>query len=291
MLDDAKAIWQAGVDAAKPHELVADALRNPTLAQTLDNASRILVAGAGKAGASMAVAVESMLSDKLSKLEGLINVPDDPPFETKKITLHGARPVGSNHPTQEGVAGSEQILSLLSNAGPDDVALCLISGGGSALLPAPVEGVSLEDKQEVTRLLHGCGATINEMNCVRKHLSRVKGGRLAQAFSGRSLVSLIISDVIGDPLDVIASGPTAADSSTFSDAWEVLERHAILDETPESIRRYLQNGIDGNQPETLKSIPETVTNLVLGNNQRSLHAAAAKAETVGHQLLSLGSLI
>ena len=103
------------------------------------------------------------------------------------------------------------MLRLLASAGPDDVAVCLLSGGGSALLPAPVEGITLADKQAVTKLLHRCGATIDEMNCVRKHLSRVKGGRLAEAFRGRLLVSLIISDVVGDPLDVIASGPTAPD--------------------------------------------------------------------------------
>src|SRR5262249_30988826 len=127
------------------------------------------------------------------------------------LHLHAARPDGSNQPTAEGVAGTRRILDLVAGAGPDDVCLCLLSGGGSALLPAPVEGVTLADKQAVTLLLHACGATINEMNAVRKHLSAVKGGRLAQAFRGRALHSLIISDVVGDPLDVIASGPTAAD--------------------------------------------------------------------------------
>ena len=139
----------------------------------------------------------------------------------RDIRLHAARPAGSNHPTAEGVAGVERILDSGRIAGPDDVGLCLLSGGGSALLPAPVEGVTLEDKQQVTRLLHACGATINEMNCVRKHLSRIKGGRLAQAFAQRRrpLFSLIISDVIGDPLDVIASGPTAADPPPSPTPW------------------------------------------------------------------------
>src|SRR5689334_22930529 len=129
---------------------------------------------------------------------------------------------------------------LLAGAGPDDGALCLLSGGGSALLPAPVDGVSLEDKQHVTRLLHACGATINEMNCVRKHLSASKGGRLAQAFKGRELVNLIISDVIGDPLDVIASGPTAADPTTFTDALDVLARYHLTQRVPVQVVRHLE---------------------------------------------------
>src|SRR5439155_12051407 len=133
---------------------------------------------------------------------------------TRRIRLHAARPLGSNHPTEDGVRGSREILRLASAAGPEDVGLCLLSGGGSALLPAPAEGLTLADKQAVTQLLHACGATINEMNAVRKHLSAIKGGGLAQAFTGKKLVSLIISDVIGDPIDVIASGPTSADPST-----------------------------------------------------------------------------
>ena len=126
------------------------------------------------------------------------------------------------------------MLRLARDAGPDDVALCLLSGGGSALLPAPAEGISLADKLAVTKLLHHCGATINEMNAVRKHLSAIKGGRLAQAFAGKALCSLIISDVIGDLLDVIASGPTAPDPTTFADVLEILDRHQL---TAAQIRR------------------------------------------------------
>src|SRR5204862_3294324 len=142
------------------------------------------------------------------------------------------RPAATNQPTAEGVAGATRILELVAAAGPDDVVLCLLSGGGSALLPAPAEGMTLDDKQQVTKLLHACGATINEMNAVRKHLSRIKGGQLAQAFRGAALFSLVISDVIGDPLDVIASGPTAADPSTFQDALDVLEKFGLTDRVP-----------------------------------------------------------
>src|SRR5262249_31209662 len=155
----------------------------------------------------------------------------------RKVHLHNARPAASNQPTAAGVAGTQEMLRLAQSAGPNDVALCLLSGGGSALMPAPVDGVTLEDKQAGTLLLHACGATINEMNAVRKHLSAVKGGRLAEAFRGKALYSLIISDVIGDPLDVIASGPTAPDPTTFADALGVLRRYELLDRTPPAVVR------------------------------------------------------
>jgi len=158
----------------------------------------------------------------VTRIEGIVNVPADTMRPLQAIRLHAARRGNVNQPTADGVEGAGQILDLIASAGPDDVAIGLWSGGGSALLPAPVEGTSLEDKQKVTQLLHECGATIHEMNAVRKHLSRVKGGSLAQAFAGGAFYNLIISDVIGDPLDVIASGPTSPDSSTFHDALSVL---------------------------------------------------------------------
>src|SRR5438067_8659897 len=195
--------------------------------------------GAGKAGAAMSAAVEAALPELLPRIEGLVNVPAEAVRRLKNIRLHAARPAGSNQPTAEGVAGAEKILRLAESAGPHDVGLCLLSGGGSALLPAPVAGVPLADKQALTLLLHACGATINEMNAVRKHLSRIKGGQLARAFRGRHLYSLIISDVIGDPLDVIASGPTAADPTTFADALGVLEKYQLTARVPPAVRAYL----------------------------------------------------
>src|SRR6185437_2671452 len=192
----------------------------------------ILIVGGGKAGATMAAGVEAALSDQLERLSGVVNVPAETVRPMRAIRLHAARPAGSNQPTVEGVAGVRAMLDLVGQAGPRDVGLCLLSGGGSALLPAPVAGISLQDKQHVTALLHSCGATINEMNCVRKHLSAIKGGRLAQEFGTRPLFSLIISDVIGDPLDVIASGPTAADPTTFADALAVLDRYDLRERVP-----------------------------------------------------------
>jgi hydroxypyruvate reductase/glycerate 2-kinase len=176
---------------------------------------------------------------------------------------------------------------------PEDLALCLLSGGGSALMPSPVEGVSLADKQEVTQLLHACGATIGEMNCVRKHLSRCKGGRLGQllAESGSRVVSLLVSDVIGDPLDVIASGPTAPDPTTFPDALDVLRRYNLSDRVPAAVREHLERGAAGDIPETPKALPQSVQNVVLCNNAQALAAAAAKAEQLGYRVLNLGSFI
>jgi hydroxypyruvate reductase/glycerate 2-kinase len=261
------------------------------LRDLLPQARRILVVGAGKAGAAMSAAVEDALVEYLPRLEGLVNVPDETVRPLRAIRLHPARPAATNAPTAQGVAGTRKILSLVAGAGPDDVALCLLSGGGSALLPAPAEGVSLEDKQQVTRLLHACGATINEMNCVRKHLSDSKGGRLAQAFTGRALVSLIISDVVGDPLDVIASGPTTADPTTFADALDVLHKYQLLPQVPVSVRRHLETGASGQLPETLKRLPPHLHNHILGNNARALAAARTVAEQLDYRVLNLGSFL
>ena len=237
----------------------------------MDHAGRILVVGGGKAGAAMAAGVEAALHDRLDRVSGVVNVPEGAVRPLRSVRLHAGRPAGVNHPTAAGVAGVEDMLDLVSAAGPDDLGLCLLSGGGSALLPAPVEGVSLEDKQRVTALLHACGATIDEMNCVRKHLSRFKGGRLAQAFAERGcpVYSLIISDVIGDPLDVIASGPTAADPTTFADAIAVLDRHGLTDRTPPAVLDHLRTRRGRRRPRDAEDASrESVHNLVLGNNAR-----------------------
>ncbi|HEY7315335.1 MAG TPA: DUF4147 domain-containing protein [Gemmataceae bacterium] len=287
--EHARGIWQAAVTAADPFDLVRAALTNPP--PVLAAAERILVVGGGKAGAAMAAGVEAALANRLDQVVGIVNVPAETVRPMHAIRLHGARPAGSNQPTAEGVAGVGAMLDLVASAGPHDVGLCLLSGGGSALLPAPVEGVTLQDKQHVTTLLHACGATINEMNCVRKHLSAIKGGRLAQAFGARPLFSLIISDVIGDPLDVIASGPTAADPTTFADALAVLGRYALRERVPAAVVTHLERGRDGLIGETLKTLPPSVHNMILGNNHRALAAARQRAEALGYTVLNLGSFI
>jgi hydroxypyruvate reductase/glycerate 2-kinase len=283
-------IWQAGVAAVDPFRLVREALILPgTLSESINNARLVLIVGGGKAGAAMAAGVEAALAHRLDRVRGLVNVPEGTFQSLRAIRLHGARPAATNQPTAAGVAGVEKQLALVADARPDDVVLCLLSGGGSALLPAPVAGVSLEDKQAVTQLLHACGATIGEMNCVRKHFSRFKGGRLAEAVHAReaTLFSLIISDVVGDPLDVIASGPTAPDPSTFADAWAVLAKFGLEDRVPANILAHLRIGA----PETPKTLPKGITNLVLGNNSVALAAAAKKATELRYCVLNLGAFI
>jgi hydroxypyruvate reductase/glycerate 2-kinase len=287
--EHARAIWQAGVEAVMPGPLVRDAVER--LRPVLRAAPRVLVLGGGKAGAAMAAAVEDALPELLDRVEGLVNVPAESVRPLKRIRLHAARPAGSNQPTAEGVAGAREILRLARTAGPDDVALCLISGGGSALLPAPAEGLTLADKQAVTRLLHASGATINQMNAVRKHLSAIKGGRLAEAFTGGALYSLIISDVVGDPLDVIASGPTAPDHTTFSGALLLVSSLGLGPKVPPAVREHLEQGAAGQIPETPKQLPTNVHNLILANNARALAAAEAKARGFGYRVLNLGPYI
>ena len=222
---DATEIWLAGVEAVRPARLVPQWLRvegrtlvigkrppDRPLRLPLDRIRRIAVVGGGKAGAAMAEAVEAALGPDLTaekELVGWVNVPADCTAGVSRIRLHPARPAGVNEPTSDGVAGSEEILRLVGSLGPDDLCLCLISGGGSALMPAPVEGVSLADKLAVTRYLSAAGANIEEFNTVRKPLSRIKGGGLLQCCLAGRLVALIISDVLGNPLGLIASGPTA----------------------------------------------------------------------------------
>jgi glycerate 2-kinase len=295
-------IWQAGVDAVRPSVLVPRTLADSSLgiAKALADASRILVVGAGKAGAAMSAAAAEFLAASRKTITGLVNVPNETvrvlPVD---IELHGARPAASNQPTEAGVAGARRILDIAKSAGPRDVCLCLLSGGGSALLPAPCPGISLEQKQRVTLSLHACGASIGEMNSVRKHLSAIKGGRLAEAFRGEALFSLILSDVIGDPLDVIASGPTVADPTTFADALAVLRKYDLIESSsrvpntriPEAVVRYLEDGAAGIHPETPKRIAANIHNFVIGNNRLALESAARKAEALGFRVHSLGSSI
>lgn len=292
--DEASQIWRSAVDAVMPRPLVIAAARSLNLPAT----GRILVVGCGKAGAEMAAGLEEALcstspskGEVKSRISGLVNVPEGCTAPLQHIRLHPARPAGSNFPTPEGVAGAKEMLRLLASAGPDDTAVCLLSGGGSALLPCPADGVSLESKLAVTKRLTGSGATIREMNCVRKHLSKVKGGRLAEAFRGRELISLIVSDVIGDPLDVIASGPTAPDPTTFADARAVLERYGLWADCPPDVTRHIQKGCNGETSDTPKSLPPTVRNVLIGNNSAALSAARRTAEQLGYRVLDLGPFI
>jgi len=295
---DALRIWQAGVEAVRADRLVRAHLRvEPTLVigdqrLDLDSIGRIAVVGAGKAGAAMAAAVEEAFGPRLmdqKQLVGWVNVPEDCVRPLRRIHLHGARPPGVNEPTQAGVEGAEEILRIVGSLGPDDLCLCLISGGGSALLPAPVEGITLEDKLAVTRHLSAAGANIQQLNTVRKQLSRIKGGGLARACRAGRLVTLIVSDVLGDPLDAIASGPTVPDTSTPEAALEVLERfHAREAGISARVFAFLKRGQDSFpailgpnvSPAREEKSPDPF--LVIGNNATAVDAAGREAERLGY---------
>jgi len=295
---DALRIWQAGVDAVRSERLVGEAVRVEDdvlhLADDvipLDTISRIAVVGGGKAGAGMAAAVERALGPELieqKRLTGWLNVPADCVRELERITLHAARPAGVNEPRPEGAEGTVEILRIVESLTEEDLCLCLISGGGSALLPAPVEGISLDDKLAVTRGLSAAGADITELNTVRKQLSRIKGGGLARACRAGRLVAMIISDVLGDPLGMIASGPTVPDDRTTpSDALDVLNRYnARQHGVPESVFRYLESRRDADPPPP----PTTrVSNHIIGNNATAVDAAGVEAERLGYNHAMLSS--
>ncbi|MBL8828855.1 MAG: DUF4147 domain-containing protein [Planctomycetaceae bacterium] len=285
---DARAIWDAAVDAVDSAKLVRDnismadgALHIGDESIPLAELGRIVVVGCGKAGAGMAAGVEETLASLPAAVPvtGWLNVPADCVRPLKHIHLHAARPAGLNEPTAEGVAGSEEILRLVGALGPKDLCICLISGGGSALLPAPVAGISLVDKQAITRHLSSAGANIAELNTVRKQLSRIKGGGLARACRAGRLITLVISDVLGDPLDVIASGPTVVDRATARDALAVLDKFKARDAgiSPQ-VFDYLHSRINI-APEPICT---RVTNLVIGNNALAVDAAGQMAERLGY---------
>jgi glycerate 2-kinase len=288
---DALRIWQAGVDAVGSDRLIRTSLRVEGAAllvghDRLDLASirRIAVVGAGKAGAGMAAAVEEVLGERLmneKQLVGWVNVPEDCVRRLRRIHLHGARPPGVNEPTEAGVAGAEEILRIVGSLGPEDLCLCLISGGGSALMPAPVEGITLADKLAVTRHLSAAGANIEELNTVRKQLSRIKGGGLARACRAGRLESLIISDVLGNPFDVIASGPTVADTSTPQAALAVLERFRAADAgIPARVFEYLR-AAGGRRADVARSAGR-VADWIVADNGTAVEAANDAAIELGY---------
>jgi len=290
---DALQIWQAAVAAVDSTRLVRQALRiEGDLLRVGDDevdlrrVERVIVVGAGKAGAGMAAGVEEAFGPQLAvykKLSGWLNVPADCVRPSSYIHLHAARPAGHNEPTADGVRGSQEIFRLVEQAGPHDLVLCLISGGGSALLPAPIEDITLADKQAVTRFLSGAGANIAELNIVRKALSRIKGGGLARACRAARLATLVISDVLGDPLDVIASGPTVAATTGADDALNVLEK---FNARAAGISSQVFDVLEQRRRRSSTAEPSSTTcrvsNLIIGNNATAVDAAGLEAERLGY---------
>ena len=257
----------------------------------LDSIGNIYVIGGGKASGAMAEAIENILGDLIK--EGVVNVlkGTEKRFRVKRIKL-----VGASHPipSEIGVSGVKEMLKIAEKAGENDLVIVLISGGGSALMPMPAPPITLEEKKKVTQLLLKSGATINEINAVRKHISGFKGGQLARAIYPATTVALIISDVVGDPLDTIASGPTAPDTTTFRDAHRVLTFYNIINDVPKSVRERIEKGLRGEIPETPKpgdKIFERVHNIIIANNKTACRAAEEKAREYGANTMILSTFI
>lgn len=294
--EDAIAIFLAAVKAVDPVSAIrqhvsidGQYLRAGSIAYDIRRFRRVLVVGAGKAGGPMAAAIEGLLSSRIG--EGWVSVKDGHLAEVQRIHLHEC---GHPVPDDRGVVGAQRIADIAASAGEDDLLICLLSGGASALLPLPAEPVSLAMKQETTRLLLNCGATINEINAVRKHISGIKGGQLAALAYPATVLSLILSDVIGNDLDVIGSGITAPDSSTFATALLVLRKYELLHLVPGPVRQRIQDGVDGRIAETPKHDHPAFArtqNVIVGSNDLALTTAAARAEELGYQSLVLSSFI
>ncbi|GIV76755.1 glycerate kinase [Litorilinea aerophila] len=255
----------------------------------LDRYRHIYVIGAGKAGAPMAQAVEAVLGDRLTG--GLVVVKTGHAGPTHTVEL-----VEASHPRPDeaGVEAGRRILELAQSAGEEDLVIALLSGGGSALLVAPAEGLTLADIQAMTDALLACGATINEINCLRKHCSAVKGGQLARAVYPATLVTLALSDVVGSPLDVIASGPTVPDSSTWADAWAIVERYELAQKLPRPILARLEAGLAGQIPDTPKpgdAVFERCQTVVVADNRTAALAARAQAQALGFHTLLLSTFV
>lgn len=289
----AQDIFLAALDAVHPQQLIREALTlrgtvlhvegvdGSRMSLDLSGLERVVAVGAGKATAPMAKALEDLLQDRLEG--GVISVKYGHTVPLERIAVReAAHPI----PDARGLAATSEILELLSGLGKDDLAFVLISGGGSALLDAYPEEISLEEAQATFDVLLGCGVPIHEMNVVRKHISSVKGGQLARAAAPARVVSLVLSDVIGDPLPSIASGPTVPDPSTFEQALEILDARGVGDRIPKSVRFHLERGAKGDVPETPKPGDpgwEKCTTILVGNNHRAVEAAADHARVLGHR--------
>jgi hydroxypyruvate reductase len=296
MRDHARAIFTAGVRAVEPAAAVkrfcrSDAGRLLVDGRTydLDRFENVFVIGAGKASAPMAAAVEEILGSRISG--GRVNVKYG-----HGLPLHRVGLTEAGHPVPDlaGQTGAEEILKLAESAGPDDLILCLLSGGGSALLPCPAPGLTLKDKQAAIHVLLSCGASIDEINAIRKHTSRIKGGRLARAAFPAETITLMLSDVVGDELSVIASGPTVPDASRFGTCLAIIEKYQIASDLPGTILSHLEEGAAGRIEETPEAgdpVFDKARNIIIGTNMDAIQAAGEKARHLGYNTMILSSMI
>lgn len=295
LLDDALHIWRAGLDAVRPERLfsrsvtvegqtlrIANSRGEQAVEIDLAEVRKLHVVGGGKAGASMVHGLEASLGPALlssKHVGGVVSVPADCVAPTEAVQLVAGRPAGVNEPRSEGAEATEAMLRVVDEAQPDDLVICLLSGGGSALLTAPIPPLTVEDKAAIVRTMSARGATIEQINAVRQQVSRVKGGGLARACRAGRLVTLVISDVIGDPLDLIASGPTVAPSTTPQDALTCLQELALDTET--SLARVVETLKD--QPSEKPPITTSSQVVMLANNAMAIDAAGAEAERLGYR--------
>ena len=288
----AAAVFHAGLAAVDPEACVRKTLRieNDRLlvgktAFSLAAIARLYVVGIGKASAAMARAAEEILGERID--HGLVITKDGHALPLKRCrVMEAAHPV----PDERGVQATAELLDLVATAGADDLILCLISGGGSALSPAPAAGLRLADERATTRHLLACGATIHEINTIRKHLSRIKGGQLCRHANGAAITALILSDVIGDDLDIIASGITAPDPGTYADCLAIIDRYGLGEKIPRNVAAVLADGAAGRRPETPKpgdACFQRVHNFIVGSVSDALTAAAAAARDRGFTPLVL----
>jgi hydroxypyruvate reductase len=304
-LDDmkrtAKAIFSKALSAVDPSKILKERIRieRDRLSIKMQGDSekifdlkafhKIVVVGTGKASSSMARAIEELFGERMTK--GVITTKYGHLLPLKQTQIIEA---GHPIPDRKGYEGARKIQRLLKESGPNDLVIFLLSGGGSALLPFPADGIELKEKQEVTQLLLDSGADIKEINTVRKHISWMKGGWVAKWAYPSTVIALILSDVVGDQLDVIGSGPTVPDPSTFEEAWEILKKYGSLNEITPSIRKHLQLGREGKVEETPKPGEvafEKVSNILIGSNILALREAKKEAESLGFNTLILSSSI
>ena len=292
-------IFRSALAAVNPEIIVKEYAKGISTSLRQENFRDIIVVGFGKAAYQMAIAIEKVVDVELITAGIIVTkyghtVSQESGVRGQGSALKKIQVFEADHPIPDdnGIKATEQIIELLKSAGKDTLVLCLISGGGSALFVSPMDGISLSEKQSITDLLLRAGADIEELNSVRKHLSKVKGGRLAEIAHPAKMISIIISDVIGDKLDVIASGPTTADSSTFKDALRVIEKYNLSEKAPESIMNILNSGNAGKISDTPKAdnqIFRSVQNIIIGSNHKALEAAAKEARHEGLEIEVLSS--
>ncbi|ACL02649.1 Hydroxypyruvate reductase [Desulfatibacillum aliphaticivorans] len=294
--EHAMEIFRAGLAAADPEQAVLKALH---LSQSgvlsvgdrkisLAGYDRVFVVGAGKAACPMARALEKTLPH-ITEGQIVTKYGHVMPLDFVKI-VEGGHPV----PDANGMLGARAIIGLLEGLTERDLVFCVISGGGSALLPLPAKGLTLAQKQEATSALLACGAPIQEMNAIRKHLSAVKGGQLVRIAHPATMISLVLSDVIGDDLDIIASGPTTPDPDTFQRCLEIIDRHQMCLNFPAEVMGHLERGAAGDLPETPKPGDPMFNHahtLIVGSSRQSLLQARDKAKGLGYNTMILSSLI